>query len=91
MHQVFASMEDDEVYTESGYIYKDVAPELEAIISNQQKELEHLEQQTAVLQEQINGLSLIANLQYATIGLFVLVAVVLLGWHILNKWFFRGV
>ena len=64
---------------------------IQHILDNQETEITELQHQTAILEEQINGFSLIVNYQYATIGIIVVFAVVLAAWKILSKWFFGGV
>jgi chaperonin cofactor prefoldin len=64
---------------------------LQSILDNQEAEIEQLEHQTEILMEEINGLSLIVNYQFATIGIVVIFSVVLAAWKILSKWFFGGV
>ena len=91
--------------TETVYILEDVVPyfetiieKQESVISNQSKELEHLESmceqltaQTAIQQEQINGFSLIVNYQFATLGTIIIALVVALAWKVFSGWFFKGV
>lgn len=64
---------------------------IQSILDNQAREIELLEQNQQVLLEEINGLSLIVNYQYATIGVIVVFSVVVAAWKILSKWFFGGV
>lgn len=61
------------------------------VISNQQTQIELLEQQNQILLEQVNGFSIVGTY----LNMFFIVAIVVIGvtllWNILNKWFFRGV
>ncbi len=63
----------------------------EEVISNQQTQIELLEQQNQILLEQVNGFSILGTY----LNMFFIIAVVVIGvtllWNILNKWFFRGV
>ncbi|MBQ9385213.1 MAG: hypothetical protein IJT87_13360 [Ruminiclostridium sp.] len=91
--------------TETVYILEDVIPYFETLIenqntaiTNQQAELERLqdvcnrlETQTELQQEMINGLELVVNYQFATLGTACIVLVIALLWSVFNKWFFRGV
>lgn len=69
----------------------DYSEQFAEIISNQRTQIEMLEQQNAILLEQINGFGIISNYLNA----FFIIAISLIGvlflWSILNKWFFRGV
>jgi len=64
---------------------------LQSILDNQAREIELLEQNQQILLEEVNGLSLVVNYQYTTIGIVVLFSVVITAWKILSKWFFGGV
>jgi len=72
-------------------IMPDYSAEMSEIISNQQMQIELLEQQNAILLEQINGFSIVSTY----LNMFFIIAIVVIGitllWNILNKWFFRGV
>lgn len=64
---------------------------LQSILDNQAREIELLEQNQQILLEEVNGLSLVVNYQFATIGIVVVFSVVIAAWKILSKWFFGGV
>lgn len=69
----------------------DYSEYFEEVISNQQTQIELLEQQNQILLEQINGFSIVSTY----LNMFFIIALVVIGvvllWNILNKWFFRGV
>ena len=69
----------------------DYSEYFEFILDNQENEIELLTAQRDCLVEQINGLTMVINYQFATIGVIVVFAVVLAAWKILSKWFFGGV
>lgn len=77
--------------TDTVVISYDYTPQLNTIISNQQQQIELLEQQNAYLAEQVNGLSLTVNYLNSFYAIFIGVIAVSLLWNVLNKWFFRGV
>lgn len=77
--------------SENTCICTDVTPELKAIIEELQKANEHLEEQTAIQQEQINGFTMIVNYQFATLAIIVLFVVIAFVWKVFNGWFFKGV
>ena len=64
---------------------------LQSILDNQAREIELLEQNQQILLEEVNGLSLVVNYQFTTIGILVVFSVVIAVWKILSKWFFGGV
>lgn len=64
---------------------------LQIIIDNQNREIELLSEQKAILIEELNGFSIISNYLHSFVGIFLISAVVAVLWGILNKWFFRGV
>ena len=64
---------------------------LQSILDNQETEIELLTQQRDCMTEQINGLTMVINYQFATIGILVVFSVILAAWKILSKWFFGGV
>lgn len=64
---------------------------LQSILDNQENEIELLTEQRDCLVEQINGLTMVINYQFATVGILVVFSVVLAAWKILSKWFFGGV
>ena len=64
---------------------------LQSILDNQAREIELLEQNQQILLEEVNGLSLVVNYQFTTIGIVVVFSVVIVAWKILSKWFFGGV
>lgn len=64
---------------------------IQSILDNQETEIELLTEQRDCLVEQINGLTMVINYQFATIGAIVVFTVVLAVWKILSKWFFGGV
>lgn len=61
------------------------------MISNQRDIIEELENQTAVLLEQINGFSYISNMLYGIMCILIGVIAFMIIWKVLSKWFFRGV
>ena len=61
------------------------------IISNQQTQIELLEQQNQILLEQVNGFSIICNYLNVFFAISITVIGVMLLWNVLSKWFFRGV
>lgn len=69
----------------------DYSEQLTELITNQQTQIELLEQQNAILLEQINGFSIVANYLNTFFAIAIVVIGVSLLWHVLNKWFFRGV
>lgn len=64
---------------------------LQSILDNQEDEIELLTEQRDCMVEQINGLTMVINYQFATIGILVVFSVILAAWKILSKWFFGGV
>ena len=72
-------------------VMPDYSVELSEIISNQQTEIELLQQQNEILLEQINGFSLICNYLNYFLAIGITVIGVMLLWNVLSKWFFRGV
>lgn len=64
---------------------------LQSILDNQEDEIELLTEQRDCMVEQINGLTMVINYQFATIGIMVVFSVILAAWKILSKWFFGGV
>ena len=64
---------------------------LQSILDNQAREIELLEQNQQILLEEVNGLSLVVNYQFTTIGILVVFSVLIAAWKILSKWFFGGV
>lgn len=64
---------------------------LQSILDNQEDEIELLTEQRNCMVEQINGLTMVINYQFATIGILVVFSVILAAWKILSKWFFGGV
>ena len=64
---------------------------LQSILANQEDEIELLTEQRDCIVEQINGLTIVINYQFATIGILVVFSVILAVWKILSKWFFGGV
>lgn len=64
---------------------------LQYILDNQEDEIELLTEQRDCMVEQINGLTMVINYQFATIGILVVFSVILAAWKILSKWFFGGV
>lgn len=79
--------ENEIVYTEVATDYTEL---IQTIINNQDKEIQLLTEQKAILVEELNGFSLISNYLHSFVGIFVVSAVVAVLWNILNKWFFRG-
>lgn len=73
------------------YDCPDYTEYIQSILDNQAREIELLEQNQQVLLEEVNGLSLVVNYQFATIGIVVVFTVVIAAWKILSKWFFGGV
>lgn len=73
------------------YDSPDYTEYLQSILDNQQNEIELLTHQQVIMLEEINGLSMIVNYQFATIGVIVVFSVVVAAWKILSKWFFGGV
>ncbi len=71
--------------------YIDYSSYFNTIIENQEKCIEQLKQQNAILLEQINGFSIIANYLNSFFAIGIALIGVLLLWNVLSKWFFRGV
>ncbi len=69
----------------------DYSEYLQYILDNQTNEIELLTEQRDCMVEQINGLTMVINFQFATIGVIVVFTVVYAAWKILSKWFFGGV
>lgn len=69
----------------------DYSEQFTEIILNQREQIETLQEQNAILLEQINGFSIIANYLNGFFGIALGVIGVMLLWTVLNKWFFRGV
>ena len=69
----------------------DYSEYFQSILDNQENEIELLTEQRDCLVEQINGLTMVINYQFATIGVIVVFTVVFAAWKILSKWFFGGV
>lgn len=74
-----------------GITIYDYTLQLEQIIENQNREIELLEQQVAILLEQVNGFSLITNYLHSMVGISICVIGAFILWQVLSKWFFRGV
>ena len=72
-------------------VMPDYSVELSEIISNQQTQIELLQQQNQILLEQINGFSIISNYLNGFFIIAISVIGVMLLWNVLSKWFFRGV
>lgn len=68
----------------------DYSAQLGEIIANQEETITALEQQNAMLLEQLNGFSIIANYLNDFFAIAIGVICVSLLWTVLNKWFFRG-
>lgn len=64
--------------------------ELAEIVTNQHEQIELLQEQNAILMEQINGFSIISNYLNGFLGIAVGLICVKLLWTVLSKWFFRG-
>ena len=64
--------------------------ELAEIVTNQHEQIELLQEQNAILMEQINGFSIISNYLNGFFCIAVGLIVVRLIWTVLAKWFFRG-
>lgn len=71
--------------------FQDYWEYLQSILDNQEDEIELLTEQRDCMVEQINGLTMVINYQFATIGILVVYSVILAAWKILSKWFFGGV
>jgi len=69
----------------------DYSEYIQSILDNQATEIELLTEQRDCMVEQINGLTMVINYQFATIGIIVVFTVVSVAWKILSKWFFGGV
>lgn len=69
----------------------DYSAQLAEIITNQREQIEVLQEQNAILLEQVNGFSIIANYLNSFFDIALGVIVVMLLWSVLSKWFFRGV
>lgn len=69
----------------------DYSVQLAEIITNQREQIEVLQEQNAILLEQVNGFSIIANYLNSFFDIALGVIVVILLWSVLSKWFFRGV
>lgn len=69
----------------------DYSEYIQSILDNQETEIELLTEQRDCMVEQINGLTMVINYQFATIGIIVVFTVVFAAWKILSKWFFGGV
>lgn len=69
----------------------DYSEYIQSILDNQETEIELLTEQRDCMVEQISGLTMVINYQFATIGILVVFSVVLAAWKILSKWFFGGV
>ena len=80
--------ETETVYSDISVDYTEL---LQIIIDNQNREIELLSEQKAILIEELNGFSIISNYLHAFVGIFLISALVAVLWGILNKWFFRGV
>lgn len=80
--------ETETVYADISVDYTEL---LQIIIDNQNREIELLSEQKAILIEELNGFSIISNYLHSFVGIFLISAVVAVLWGILNKWFFRGV
>lgn len=80
--------ETEPVYSDTSADYTEL---LQIIIDNQNREIELLSEQKAILIEELNGFSIISNYLHSFVGIFLISAVVAVLWGILNKWFFRGV
>lgn len=83
--------EAEQISDTGGYtLSADYTSLLTSVIEKQDKQIELLTEQKAILTEQINGFSIMCNYLHTFVGIFVVSAVVAVLWHILNKWFFRG-
>ena len=70
--------------------YIDYSTEFAEVIANQHEQIELLQEQNAILMEQINGFSILANYLNGFLGVALGVICVKLLWTVLSKWFFRG-